>query len=199
MSLYTDTIRSTPVRVSGYIGAVSGPDATAEKELREYNTQLAADIKAAVKSFPESFDAVKAAAMLDKAAEWGRKQKAKFGGGFAELVLSLIGRPVNTTGLQVAINKAEEEANKWRSKIPFFGTPYVYHKGANKEWDEVNKQVITIYTETGGLIGERVTLNQAKRELKQDLNPVAPVNIGKIIAIAAAVGIGGSLLFSRKG
>jgi hypothetical protein len=46
------------------------------------------------------------------------------------------------------------------------------------------------------LIGQRIIKDEAKQELKQDLNPVAPTNLLKIFGIGAAV-VGGFFVLQR--
>lgn len=179
-----------------YQAGAIGAD-TASAELAAYNKQLQIDIKAAVKSFPKSFNALQAAALLANAAVYGDVQIKKFGGGFSDWLLGFIGRPINTHPLELAVAKAEAESKVWKKRADG-GQAYVFTKGANKEWGEVNKQVMTVYTEVGGLIGERVTLDAAKDELKTDLNPTSPMNIVKIVGIAAAV-VGGGVFLMRSG
>jgi hypothetical protein len=179
-----------------YRAGAIGAD-TASAELVAYNKQLQIDIKAAVKSFPKAFSAAQAAALLATAAEYGKVQIKKFKGGLSDWLLGFIGRPINTHPLELAVAKAESEAKVWKGRADG-GQTYVFNQGANKEWGEVNKQVMTVYTEVGGLIGERVTLDAAKEELKTDLNPTSPMNIAKIVGITAAV-VGGGVFLMRTG
>lgn len=193
MSLYRDAIalgsggRGTAfVRVAGQVVDI-GADATALAQWTAANTELQRELKSMTAAFPKSFTAQKAAETLDKAVIYGRKMLGKYGGflsaipGLGEFVTG-----VNTGGLQVAINKADDESKKWRSKIPVFGDGYVYVQNQNGEWADVNGQVVKIYVEAAGLVGQRIVSDEAQRDLAKDLNPVAPVNLVKIALIAGA-------------
>ncbi len=185
MSLYTAGIGSEP----------SIKQITV-KEWETENAALQKVLKERVKTFPKKFTWKEASHAFDVASQWGKKMLAKYGGNTWH---DLIGKPIDRKGLQDAVNTADNQFQYWLNKapLPFIGKPaYVYEQGKNKEWQEVYNQVMRVYIEAAGLIGQRIVLNEAQRELAHDLNPVAPQNLLKIVLIAG--GIAGGIVYILK-
>lgn len=173
--------------MSLYRAGVIGADAASQAELQAYNQQLQAEIKAAVAAFPKTFTAAQAVQVLTSTAAYGRKQLDRFKGGLSDWLLGFVGRPINTRGLELAVTAAETAAKGWQKRAAN-GETYAFQQGKNKEWQEVNKQVMTVYIEVGGLIGERVTLDAAKQDLKQDLKDNASDTLTYLMWGGAVVG-----------
>jgi len=139
--------------------------------------------------------------MLEAASIYGRSMNGKYAGFYASLPAGLgqLITGINTAGIGVAVQTAEDEARKWRNRIPLIGDGYIYRRNQNKEWAEVQAQVIRPYVEAAGLIGQRVVHDKAVRDLKNDLNPLSTDNLVKVVAIAGGAAVAFALINSRKG
>lgn len=163
------------------ISANIGADDISEAQWVSENAVLQKAITERVKTFPNPFTEQQAAEVLEAAVVYGKKMLAKYAGFF-----NVLG--VNTNAAQIAINVADDASKKWRGKIPWLAAnAYKYTKGKNREWDEVYNQVMKIYVESAGLIGQRIVKDEAVRELAHNLNPVKPTNIVKILLIGGGV------------
>lgn len=176
MSLYLQGARfSSGKKTLAGVGA----DSRTEAEWKAANDELQAAIKHATSTFPKSFTEERAAQLLEAAVIYGRKMLSRYGGFFSG---------VDSGSLQVAINTADDASKKWRSKIPWMeSNAYHYTQGQNREWAEVNAQVMRIYVEAAGIIGQKVVINEARRELANDLNPTTANNMMKTALVIGGV------------
>lgn len=171
------------------IGADIGGTNLADSQLASYNSALQKDLVAVARGFPVTFVAADAERLLKAAVDYGKKQLSRHKKTLADWALSIIGRPINTHGLELAIEAAETGAKAWHGRA---SETYVYTQNKNKEWLDLNGRVMKVYVEVAGLVGEHVSLNSAKAELKKDIDPTSPTNVGKYVLIG-----GGAYLIYR--
>lgn len=194
MSMYTDGIGDA-------VGADIGGMSKADIQLAAYNAEMKKDLVAVARGFPKSFVAADAEKLLKSAVDYGKKQLSGHktlldrllapAFGHQGPLSNIFGRPVNTHGLELAIEAAEIGAKAWHGRAK---ETYVYNQGKNKEWLDLNNRVMKVYVESAGLLAEHVTVNAARTELAKDLDPVSPTNIGKYILVVGAVFLGYRLI-----
>lgn len=194
MSMYSDGIGAD-------IGGSKAIEKTANYQLAAYNADLQKDLATVARSFPTAFVAADAEKLLNAAVDYGKRQLSSHktlldrllapAFGKSGPLSNIFGRPVNTHALELAIEAAQAGAKAWHGRTK---ETYVYNQGKNKEWQDLNTRVMTVYVECAGLIGEHVAVNAARAQLSADVNPVAPTNIAKYLLIGGAVFFGYRLI-----